>query len=79
MHCLQFQDITNQQLNYASSVLNDMEARLTQLARIFDPDQLGLAAGTLDVAAMTTHAFDPAATTVDAVTRQALVDEIFSS
>ena len=35
--CLQFQDITNQQLSYASSVLTDMEARLAEIARLFDP------------------------------------------
>ena len=34
---LQFHDITSQQLNYASSVLTDMEARLAQIATVFDP------------------------------------------
>ena len=34
---MQFQDITSQQLNYASSVLTDMEARLVQIVTVFDP------------------------------------------
>src|SRR5437868_2137087 len=37
MGCMQFQDITAQQLNYASSVLIDLEQRLADIARIFDP------------------------------------------
>jgi hypothetical protein len=78
MNCLQFQDITTQQLNYASSVLVDMENRLAELAQIFDPDKMGLShLVILDSPA--TVAFDPAATTENAETRQALVDEIFTA
>jgi hypothetical protein len=42
MTCLQFQDITAQQMNYASSVLFEAEERMVELARLFDPDVLGL-------------------------------------
>jgi len=77
MNCLQFQDITTQQLNYASSVLIDMEHRLAELARLFDPHSLGLSAGTLQLTPPPITAFDPAATTNDAGQRQALVDQIF--
>jgi hypothetical protein len=38
---LQFQDITTQQLSYASSVLVEMEARLAEIARLFDPRRYG--------------------------------------
>ncbi|HET8656083.1 MAG TPA: hypothetical protein VFL93_11250 [Longimicrobiaceae bacterium] len=80
MGCLQFQDITAQQLSYASSVLGDMESRLTQLAAIFDPASFGLVTETKqEMEAAGPRAFDPAATTQDAEQRQALVDEIFQT
>lgn len=78
MNCLQFQDITTQQLNYASSVLVEMEGRLAEIARIFDPDRLGLRDAMIDFAESEDVAFDPAATTSDAGERQALVDAIFT-
>jgi hypothetical protein len=43
MNCLQFEDITTQQLNYASGVLVEVENRLAELARIVDPDRIGMA------------------------------------
>lgn len=73
---LQFQDITTQQLNYASSILSEMENRLVQIARIFDPSLFGLEVPSTS-AAHAHAAFDPAATTGAAEQRQALVDEIF--
>jgi chemotaxis regulatin CheY-phosphate phosphatase CheZ len=76
MNCLQFQDITTQQLNYASSVLVEMETRLAELAKIFDPDQMGLSH--LMLTTESGVAFDPAATTTNAEERQALVDQIFT-
>jgi hypothetical protein len=78
MNCLQFQDITTQQLNYASSVLVEMESRLAELARFFDPDTLGLTPVLQGDSATPQAAFDPAATTADSEKRQALVDEIFT-
>ena len=77
MGCLQFQDITSQQLSYASSVLGDMESRLAQLAAIFDPAKFGMQPVEPRLETNGPVAFDPAATTRDAETRQALVDEIF--
>jgi chemotaxis regulatin CheY-phosphate phosphatase CheZ len=77
MH-LQFQDITSQQLAYASSVIVEMEQRLAQMAAIFDPQALGLeAAGTAPAAAAPAEVFDPNATTAHSADRQAVADEIF--
>jgi hypothetical protein len=82
--CLQFQDITAQQLNFASTVLADVEGRITALAELIDRNLVGLedvaeqaaapAAGTDD-----TQSFDPAASTRNAQTRQAVADAIFVS
>jgi chemotaxis regulatin CheY-phosphate phosphatase CheZ len=72
---MQFQDITSQQLAYASSVLGELEARLSNLVEIFD-------AGLGDTAPrppVTGGAFDPEATTRDRAARQALADDIISS
>lgn len=74
---MQFQDITTQQINYASSVLMDMEDRLAQLALVLDPASFGV----LDVHQALervgdTH-FDPAASTQNAEQRQAVADEVF--
>jgi hypothetical protein len=41
MGCLQFQDITSQQLSYALSVLSDVESQLGSLACAFDPALIG--------------------------------------
>lgn len=82
MGSLQFQDITTQQINYACSVLAEMERKLNQIAHVFDPRTFGIdpAAGSPDVApAHPQAAFDPAATTADAEHRQALVDRIFGA
>ena len=43
MGCLQFQDITSQQLSYALSVLSDVESQLGSLACAFDPALIGTA------------------------------------
>ena len=74
MGALQFQDITTQQLAYAASVLSEMEARLLQIAKLFDP-----AAAMVEAAAQgpDPRTFDPRATTRHADERQALADEIF--
>jgi chemotaxis regulatin CheY-phosphate phosphatase CheZ len=74
MGCLQFQDITTQQLAYASSVLTDMEDRLLQIAKLFDPATVmaGATGRTPDA-----RTFDPNATTRNAEQRQAVADEIF--
>jgi hypothetical protein len=78
MSHLQFHDITTQQLSYTSSVLTDMERRLAQVAKIFDPRSFGVELPT-DAGGVTTQlAFDPGATTENAEVRQALADEIFT-
>lgn len=75
---LQFQDITTQQLAYASSVIVDMEQRVAQIVAVFDPHALGM-----DLPRFTPPlssapvAFDPNATNSNAANRQALADEIF--
>jgi hypothetical protein len=82
MGCMQFQDITSQQLNYASSVLTEMETRLAELATILDPAALGvagpaLAGAELPAAPASPGTFDPAASTENAEARQAVADQIF--
>lgn len=74
MGALQFQDITTQQLAYAASVLNDMEARLLQIARLFDPAAAAAQAG---VDAPDPKTFDPRATLSNAEGRQAVADQVF--
>jgi uncharacterized phage infection (PIP) family protein YhgE len=78
MNCLQFQDITTQQINYASSVLVDMEHRLAELAKLFDPKLFGIDGSELQLTPRLGASFDPAATTSAAEERQALVDAIFA-
>jgi chemotaxis regulatin CheY-phosphate phosphatase CheZ len=74
MGCLQFQDITTQQLSYAATVLQDMEDRLLHIAKLFDPAAVMVRAAT-DMPDPRT--FDPNATTRNAEQRQALADTIF--
>jgi chemotaxis regulatin CheY-phosphate phosphatase CheZ len=85
MGCMQFQDITTQQLSYASSVLVEMETRLAELATILDPATL--AGGKVGAAAAAASApapaagpatFDPNASVENAAARQAVADEIFA-
>ncbi len=73
MSAMQFQDITAQQINYASSVLTEMEQRMAQLARIFDPAAFQTEAGRIEPSAA---AFDPDASTLNADVRQAVADAI---
>jgi hypothetical protein len=76
---MQFQDITTQQLNYASSVLGETEQRLAQLAAVFDPATV--AGGVTDpgvVAPTDGVTFDPHASTMNAEERQAVADEVFT-
>lgn len=78
MSHLQFQDITTQQLSHASSTLVEMESRLVQLARMFDPGQLGIELPAHVPTTAIGVAYDPGATTQDADSRQAMADAIFS-
>jgi hypothetical protein len=82
MDLLQFQDITSQQLGYASGVLFEVEQRMVQLSNLFDT---GIGFARLDVGASAQNddlpanvTCDPDASTLNAETRQALADEIFS-
>jgi len=80
MGALQFQDITSQQLSHASAVLVEMENRLLDVAKLFDhnADHVKLVSqGDHGVPAEETY--DPNATTLNAETRQALADEIFTA
>jgi chemotaxis regulatin CheY-phosphate phosphatase CheZ len=79
MGALQFQDITSQQLAHASAVLVEMEARLIEVARLFDAQaDLHVAPARLDKAP-DEKTYDPNATTRDSESRQALADEIFTA
>ena len=82
MDLLQFQDITAQQLGYASSVLFDIEQRMVQLSKLFDAG-IGLAGFDLDSPEeiaddRVRETCDPEASTLNAEGRQALADEIFT-
>jgi hypothetical protein len=81
MGALQFQDITTQQLAYASSVLIEMETRIAEVARLFAPGSAIALAVPAAAApeALAPSTFDPNATTLDAETRQALADAIFTA
>lgn len=78
---LQFQDITSQQLAYASGVLVDVEERLVRILEIFGGDRgEGEAEHEVETDEILWRApvdADPGATARDAVGRQALADEIF--
>ena len=75
MGALQFQDITTQQLAYAASVLTDMENRLLQIAKLFDPAAVMVRAA---IDSPDPQTFDKNATTKHAQQRQSLADEIFA-
>jgi chemotaxis regulatin CheY-phosphate phosphatase CheZ len=78
MGCMQFQDITTQQLSYASAVLTEMETRLSELAGVLDPASFGVAKiSQVTPAANVPVNYDPAASTENADQRQAVADEIF--
>jgi chemotaxis regulatin CheY-phosphate phosphatase CheZ len=78
MGCMQFQDITCQQLAHASSVLSDMERRLVDIARLFDPSAFGELVLDASVGAGGSGGvhFDSHASTKNAETRQAVADEV---
>ena len=78
---MQFQDITSQQLNYASAVLTEMETRLSSIAKVFDPAVFGavhpeVAPSLLPTGPVT---FDPNASTQNRAERQAVADEIIAT
>jgi len=78
MGCMQFQDITTQQLTYASSVLTEIESRLSQLATILDPTALQVAAvATVPSGSSGAVTFDAMASMDHAESRQAVADQIF--
>lgn len=75
---LQFQDITSQQLRYASGVLEEIETRLLEIAELFNVGlaELGTGAASAPTTAQT-ETYDPSATMLGAKERQAVADEIF--
>lgn len=80
MGALQFQDITSQQLAHASAVLDEMEQRMIDVAKLFDPkmttEKTPEAQPVAENAPLT---YDANASTKNAETRQALADDIFST
>jgi chemotaxis regulatin CheY-phosphate phosphatase CheZ len=76
---LQFQDITSQQLDHASSIIQDMEQYLDEFVVLFDLPTIGKVQGHEPEGLRSeVRSFDPCATTRDAETRQAMVDEILT-
>ena len=72
--CLQFQDITTQQIDCAISLLGKMEHRLDQLSRPALPTGETAAAPPAEPASL--RLSDPSASMLNAEERQALADEI---
>ena len=88
MTLLQFQDITAQQLGYASGVLTDIEDRLVRIAHVFENSGLWSPEDNFegkpqdDATGTSEHLpddCDPDASTLDGEGRQALADEIFTT
>jgi chemotaxis regulatin CheY-phosphate phosphatase CheZ len=77
---LQFQDITTQQLAYASSVIQDMEQRLGQLVSIFESDARPSESSPASTPSQSQEGvtFDPHASNSSATDRQALADQLFT-
>lgn len=89
MNLLQFQDITSQQLGYASGVLADIENRMVRLAKVFDVRGFSGAPGAdfeeasaapvrAQLEAQDSAHCDPEASTLNAGGRQAVADAIFT-
>lgn len=78
---MQFQDITNQQLTYASAVLTEMEERLASIARVFDPSVFGTVPSgpSAQSAPEAPRTFDPDASTLNREERQAVADSIIAA
>lgn len=89
---MQFQDITTQQLAFASSTISQVEERLGRLVELLAPFSLDgdptLGADSLVVSTTAEHpvaapvapsTFDPHATVDEASTRQALADQLFGA
>ncbi len=75
---MQFQDITSQQILSAQALLGDMEARLVQIAELFDLE-VGQRREQVDPSPhihVDPRRFDPNATLDDADSRQALADAL---
>lgn len=80
MGCMQFQDITAQQIGHASGMLEEIEERIAEIARVFDPVTVAAAVpATARETPPRPVTCDPGATTRDAGQRQALADEIFGT
>lgn len=77
MNHLQFQDITRQQLNFASAVLVDTEHHLAQIAAAIEPTAAPLAPPAPNDPHKGTY--DPRATTHDAAARQAVADAVVAA
>ena len=74
---LQFQDITTQQLTYAASLLVDMETRLAEIARLFDPRRYG-APELPPAPGEQRPTFSSDASLLNAAGRQKVADQIFT-
>lgn len=79
MGALQFQDITSQQLAHASAVLDEMEQRMIEVAKLFDPAMSFELPKLQQNADQNSLTYDANATTLNADSRQALADEIFTA
>lgn len=77
---MQFQDITSQQLNYASAVLTEMEERLAAIARVFDSSFVQGLEPLPEISVNNgPRNYDPEATTKNREERQAIADSIIAA
>ncbi len=79
---LQFQDITSQQLGYASSVLVDLEERLAKISAVFGDEcftdeEMEVLEDDVEDSLESHKTCDPEASLGDASARQSLADSIF--
>ena len=74
--CIQFQDITSQQIGYASSVLEDFERRMQVLLALLNRSMPEMVEDPPEPTRQG-RTFDAGASTRDAGARQAVADEIF--
>lgn len=73
---MQFQDITTQQIMHVQSQLAEMEARLEDVASLFEPTENGSTRPLSPLPTGDASTFDPNATLLDAEGRQALADSL---
>jgi chemotaxis regulatin CheY-phosphate phosphatase CheZ len=76
MDALQFQDITSQQVDYAASLLEEIETRLAHILKVVGAEQEQIAAVSSQQPKKQ-RAFDPNADLFEKKTQQSEIDALF--